>query len=311
MSDSTSSGRKTILVTGATGNQGGAVIDEIIAAGKANELTILAVTRNTESNGAKKLVSKAPQSIKLVRGDMNDCESLFASIKEPIHSVFCVSIPAMGFRAKEGAEENTANALIDAAHENGVKHFVFTSVDRHGAESDSIDTECPHFISKAKIERHLKQKFSGPDHSWTILRPVAFMENITTGFAGKIFPTAWQVGLPSSTKLQVVSTKDIGWFGAQALLRPKDFSGRAVSLAGDELTFEQANAIFQREAGMEIPTTYGFIASFLLWAISDVGLMFKFFETKGYAADIEALKKEHPGLRSLEDWVKSSPFAKN
>jgi hypothetical protein len=118
----------------------------------------------------------------------------------------------------------------------------------------------------------------------------------------------WKVGLSPTTKLQVIATKDIGWFGAQALLRPQDFAGRAISLAGDELTFDEANTIFKEKVGYELPVTYGFIASALLWAVKDVGTMFNFFEDVGYAADITALRKEYPGLHSFADWVKNSPF---
>lgn len=119
---------------------------------------------------------------------------------------------------------------------------------------------------------------------------------------------SWKVGLSPTTKLQVIATKDIGWFGAQALLRPKDFAGRAISLAGDELTFDEANTIFKEKVGYELPVTYGFIASALLWAVKDVGTMFKFFEDVGYAADIESLRKEYPALHSFADWAKTSPF---
>ena len=109
--------------------------------------------------------------------------------------------------------------------------------------------------------------------------------------------------------MQVIAIKDIGWFGAQALLRPKDFRGRAISLAGDELTFDEANKVFTEIVGQGLPTTYGFIASTLLWAIKDVGTMFKFFEDVGYGADIAALKQEYPALHNFADWAKTSTFA--
>jgi hypothetical protein len=108
--------------------------------------------------------------------------------------------------------------------------------------------------------------------------------------------------------LQVISTADIGWFGAQALLRPKDFAGRAISLAGDELTFDEANVIFKEKVGQDIPITFGFVASGLVWAVKDLGTMFKFFEEVGYAADIAALRREHPALRSFGAWAETSDF---
>ncbi|KAH7370610.1 hypothetical protein BKA65DRAFT_602859 [Rhexocercosporidium sp. MPI-PUGE-AT-0058] len=297
----------TFLVTGATGKQGGAVIDALLAASQ--DATIIALTRNAQSQSAKSLILKAPEQIKLLEGNLKDCPAIFAKAGCAISGVFCVSNPEIGFRADSEAEETQGKALVEGALANNVQHFVYTSVDRHGSDSDSNATDIPHFISKTNIEKHLIGKSKGSQMSWTILRPTAFMDNITLGFAGKIFPTAWKVGLSPTTKLQLVSTRDIGHFGAQALLNPKDFGGRTISLAGDKLTFDEANAVFLKTVGREVPQTYGFIARFLLWAIKDLNLMFKFFEDVGYDADIPALRREHHSLLSFEDWLKTSHFA--
>ena len=321
--------RNAILVIGSTGKQGGAVIEALLSAPESLDVPILAVTRNTGTAGAQSLLAKSPR-IKLVKGNLNNCDAIFKAAEVPVKSVFFVPIPAMAPGAKADSEEVQGKALVDAAVQNDVEHFVFSSVDRHGSDSESSDTDVPHFIAKARIEKHLQQK-AGTSMTWTILRPVAFMDNITTGFAGKIFPTvssfllpiklrscisllirhikAWKVGLTPTKKLQLIAAEDIGWFGAQALLRPKEYAGRGISLAGDELTFEEANGIFKKKFGTDIATTFGFVASGLLWAVDDVGKMFKFFEETGYAADIAGLRKEHPELLSFEKWLDTSVFA--
>lgn len=94
-----------VLVTGATGKQGGATIDALLSAPNSSEITIFALTRNTESASAKALVEKAREHIKLVQGDLNDCPAIFTAIASPINGVFCVSIPAMGLGADSEAEE--------------------------------------------------------------------------------------------------------------------------------------------------------------------------------------------------------------
>lgn len=120
---------------------------------------------------------------------------------------------------------------------------------------------------------------------------------------GKDLPNSLESGSFSNEKLQLESIRDIGHFGAQALLHPEKFAGRAISLAGDALTFEEANAAFVKIVGREIPQTYSFIGWLLLWAIKDVNLMFRFFEDAGYNADIGALRQEHHSLLSIEDWL--------
>jgi len=176
-----------ILVIGSTGKQGGAVIEALLSAPESQDIPILAVTRNTETAGAKALVAKSPH-IRLVKGDLDDCDAIFKAAGMPVKSVFGVPIPAMGPTAKAGAEETQGKALIDTAVRNAVQHFVFSSVDRHGEESERTETDVPHFANKARIEKHLRAQ-AGTNMTWTILRPVAFMDNITNGFAGKIFPT--------------------------------------------------------------------------------------------------------------------------
>jgi hypothetical protein len=72
-------------------------------------------------------------------------------------------------------------------------------------------------------------------------------------------------------------------------------------LAGDELTWAQAAEVYKKKTGREIPTTWEFIPNLMLWAIADVGLMFRWFYTDGFHADIQALRKKHPGLL---DWAR-------
>ncbi|KAI9881667.1 MAG: hypothetical protein M1823_006622, partial [Watsoniomyces obsoletus] len=129
-------------------------------------------------------------------------------------------------------------ALIDAALENGVEHFVFTSVDRGGnGRSDENPTEIGHFISKHNVEKHLREKTQEGKGgmTWTILRPVAFMDNLTPGFFAKLFAVMW-LGLGEETKLQLVSVTDIGMFAAKALggFDKEEYKNQAIGLAGDE-----------------------------------------------------------------------------
>jgi uncharacterized protein YbjT (DUF2867 family) len=160
---------KTILVTGATGKQGGSVIENL-----ANnpEFTLLAVTRNTAGGSAQKLTSKG-SNIKLVQGDMDDVPALFASAAEvaagPIWGVYSVQI-SQGKGVTHEGEIRQGKAMVDGAVKAGVKHFVYSSVERGGDEhSWENPTPIPHFASKHEIEHHLKD--TAGEMGWTILRP--------------------------------------------------------------------------------------------------------------------------------------------
>lgn len=192
---------------------------------------------------------------------------------------------------------------------NGVKHFVYSSVDRGGAKSDDSPTEVPHFISKHNIEKHLYEKTSGGEMSWTILRPVAFFENLVPGFMGKVFSTSWKITLAKDRKLQLVATSDIGFFAAQALLKPDEYRNKKLSLAGDELTYEQFATIFKQKTGDSMPTTFEFVAGIINGMVKELGYMFKWFNNVGYDADIPSLRKINPEMKDFATWLeKESQF---
>lgn len=305
---------KALLITGATGQQGGATIDALISSpSHTSDFTILAVTRNPSSASAAALQKKSP-AIKLVAGDFNDVPGIFAAAEEihkPIHGVFAVTT-FIGKGQNVETEEKTGKALVDEALKRGISHFVFTSVDRGGDKSLDNPTEIPHFLSKHNIERHLIDSAKGTDMKYTILRPVAFMDNWVPGMMGKMFGAMWSSALQPDRKLQLISVRDIGHFAAEAFRNPAKYNNRGISLAGDELTLPQADKVWKDSVNYGAPVTFSFMGAGLLWASKELGTMFRWFQTDGYSVDIAALKKEHPGLQTLGDWiVNESAFKKN
>ncbi|KFY45612.1 hypothetical protein V494_00866 [Pseudogymnoascus sp. VKM F-4513 (FW-928)] len=293
---------RKILITGATGKQGGAVIDALLSS--SSSFQILALTRNASSKGAQSLASKS--NVTVVEGDPSSPASIFQD-HSPIHAVFSVTAVVVG---KPGAEESQAIPLIDESIKNKVDHFVFTSVDRGGpGTSEKNPTNIEHFASKHRIEEYLKEKSgNGSKMAFTILRPVAFMDNLTPDFFGRAFASMWRgVG---NKPLQLISVHDIGIVAAKALLNP-EYKGRVISLAGDELTLEQGRAVFQETMGYAMPETFGFVGTGIKLMMKEMGNMFKWFETDGFGADIVALRKEEPALQNFGTWLKeSSKFSK-
>lgn len=238
---------------------------------------------------------------------MNNTPAIFSSLPAPPWGVFSVQLPGK-------SEVAQGTALIDAAVKAGVSKFVFTSVDR-GVNSDTDPTDVPHFRTKYDIEQHLiaQARASNGKMSYTILRPAFFMDNLEWGFIGKMVTTAWR-DHTAGKKLKIIATTDIGTFGAAALLEPENpaFKNKGFELAGDNLTFEEAQAMFKEKTGKTMPVTYGFLASLLLWGVKDMGLMFRFFREKGFGADIEGLRAMDAGkgLQDFSAWVDGSSHVK-
>lgn len=292
---------KTILITGATGKQGGSVIDNLLQ--QDADVEILAVTRNTKSSSAQKLADKSPK-IKLVQGTLDQPDDIFNNAKKvtssPIWGVFSVQVAS--FSGNTELEEHQGKNLIDAALRNNIKHFVYASVDRGGDNSLNNPTNIPHFINKHNIELHLIDRSKGTDMTWTILRPATFLDGgLVPGFAGKLWATTYKVAL-QGRPLQVVAVSDIGFFGAKAFL---EYQGKAISLASDEVAFEELARVFKSVTGRDIPTTWEFVSRFLIWMVPDAGLMFRWFHDEGFGADIAALKRVHPGLKDVRAWLET------
>jgi uncharacterized protein YbjT (DUF2867 family) len=291
---------KPILITGATGKQGGALLNALLASPKANDYLLLAVTRKPESDAAKKLAEKG---VKIVKGDLNNVPELFETAKEvagsPLWGVFSVQVSA---GTSSETEEGQGMALVDCSIEHSVRMFVYTSLDRGGEpKSWETPTGIRHFITKYHIEHHLRDK-AGDKMMWTILRPTAFMDNWNPGFFGRVFATIWRTLVKEKT-FQLVATKDIGIFASLAFLDPEKFNHKAIGLAGDEISYAQANEIFKSKTGLDMPESWEITATGILTMLPEVRDMFNWFYTDGYAADIKALKELHPSLMSWSDWL--------
>lgn len=204
---------------------------------------------------------------------------------------------------RNDSERRQGIALIDESIKQGVKFFVYSSVDR-GGEKKSFNnpTPVPHFIYKHEIEQHLMKRSKDTGMNWAILRPVAFFENLTPDYLGRAFTTAWQMTLKEKP-LQLVATSDIGFFAAEAFMRPEEFKGKALSLAGDELTFDQMAQVFERLTGRKVPMAFRLPVWAMMAAVKELGYMFKWFHDEGYGAEIAELRRINPDLKDFARWL--------
>lgn len=279
---------KLILVTGATGQQGGAVARSLLRQGQ----RVRILTRNPDKAAAL-AVAKA----EVVKGDLTELASLQAAV-QGVDGVFAMSTL---FEAGMKAEVRQGTMIADAAQQAGVAHFVYTSV--AGADRES---GVPHFETKWKVEQHIR-RIGIPA---TVLRPVAFMENFGTYFK----PSAEGVlSLPMrpETKLQMIALQDIGEFGAAAFVRSGDFLGQTIELAGDELTMPEVTALLARTAGHPI-RFQRFPDDQVQGAMgNDLALMFRWINEIGYSVNISALRQRYGiTLTKFADLIATADWAK-
>jgi uncharacterized protein YbjT (DUF2867 family) len=191
----------------------------------------------------------------------------------------------------------------EAAKAAGVEHLVYSSVG-----SAHRNTGVPHFESKWKVEQHIRE-LGIPA---TILRPVWFMDNLGSASslsamrAGKV-----TMPLPPTRKLAMIAVENIGEYAAAAFLRPQDFLGAEIELAGDELTIPEAMALVSKATGRTINYEVMPFEQAEQAVGRDRMMMFKWFDEVGYICEPKTLRKKWgiPLTRFAEyvakaDWVK-------
>lgn len=293
--------KRYILIVGATGQQGRATIDALFSSPSysPSSTQILALTRSATSPKSVALQTAYPDIV-LIEGDTRNPEPIFTN-HPSITSVFVVTVPPN--------DEEQGLPLIEAAvaPETKVDHIVFSSVDRGGNEASwDTPTKVPHFAAKHRIEIKLRELCEGTNKRWTILRPTGFMDTYNPGFFGKFMASLWATAMPADRRMQLISTHDIGIFAAKALSNPDEWAGKAVALAGDDLSFGELKEAFKRATGNELPQTFGALTLPVLWWVKDASMSFEWFNTAGWEADINSLREQEPGLQTFEKWLKES-----
>ena len=275
---------KIIAVTGATGQQGGAVARKLLADG----WKVRALTRDVNKQAAQAL---AQAGAEIFSGDMDSRSDLDAAF-QGAYGVFSVQnfwLPNVGFEGEIQQGKNVAAAAKAA----GVQHLVYSSV---GSAHRGMGQK--HFESKWVIEQYIQTL----DIPYTILRPVFFMDNHNWSRAYILNGTFTGMGLRPEKGVQSIAVEDIGAFAALAFADPKEFLGKTIELAGDELTESQTAEVFSRVIGR--PVTLAAPAGGGWASPEESAAMFSFFNGEGYDADIATLRRMHPALLTLEQYLR-------
>lgn len=272
---------RTILITGITGQQGGAVAQEL--AGKGFKLRGL--TRKPDSDKAKAFAAKG---VEIVKGDLDDEASLKAALKGA-WGVFAVQNT---WEAGVEKEEEQGKRIAQLAREAGVQHYVYTSVG-----SAQRNTGIPHFENKWRVEQTIRG-LDFPSH--VIIRPVFFMENLPSPWFlnGDNLGTAMQPG----TQLQMIAVSDIGRVGARAFTDAEKLNRREIDLAGDAATMPQVAELFSKQLGRKI-TFVQYPIEAVRANSEDFALMLEWFDKVGYNADIAKLDSEFGKMTRLDEWA--------
>ncbi|MFJ1868748.1 NmrA/HSCARG family protein [Streptomyces sp. NPDC088097] len=280
---------RTVLVTGATGNQGGATSRHLLSDG----WHVRALVRDDTTQAAAALSAAGAE---LVRGDLDDRDS----IKEAARGAYGV----YSVQSANGNELNQGINVADAAKAAGVRHLVFSSVG--GAESQNrfYGEQGWGQIEKWQIEEHIRA-LGIPA---TILRPAVFMEDFTSTarfFQNGSLNVPWHDNLA----MPLIAIDDTGAFAASAFAHPGAYLGRAVEIMGDRLTAPQIAEALGSAAGHPIPYTQ--IPLDILWEHHpEVAKVYTWANATFYNTDPAPPRQAHPGVMDFRTWLSRSGKAR-
>lgn len=278
---------KTVVVLGATGQQGGSVATALRADGWA----VRAVVRDPSGYRARSL---SAAGVETVRGDLGDPESLRVAFSGA-HGVFSVQ-PNSGQAGAQVTNEDEVRfgrAVADIAERSGVAHLVYSSAVTAGST-----TGVAHLDTKSHVEAHVRTL----DVAGTIIRPATFMELLVTPEMGLDRGHLSFLMSPDQT-MQFIAVRDIGRIVAAVFGSPDRYVGRTMEIAGDALTGKALAEQLTRAA--DRPIGYSRLPGTLLTQDEVLGKLAALVDDGRLAgnADLDALRAEFPFLLRFDQWL--------
>ncbi|XKK39310.1 NmrA family NAD(P)-binding protein [Nocardiopsis sp. ARC36] len=292
-----------VLVTGATGRQGGATARALLAAG----VPVRALVRDPATDRARAVEALGAA---LVTGDLRDRDSV-AGAAEGARAVFSVQLPEMRGDSVdfEGEVAQAAN-LIAGALAAGVPQFVHTSVSGAGQHTGIAGWDEgrwtalePYYTAKTGIQDRVRE--AGFRH-WTILKPGFFMENFLPSMAF-LFPRGVEGGLVSvlkpGTPVSLVAVDDIGGAAAAAVAAPERFHGVELELASDHLTMTEIARTLSRALGTELGAPDMSTEEAIAAGMPGMGASHEFMNVTGQPARPEFARALGIPLTTFAEWA--------
>lgn len=282
----------TVLVTGATGSQGGALARRLLFDGH----RVRALTRSPQGPAAQAL---ARLGAEVVAGSFADGEAIRRAARGT-DAAFVVATPYEGGPV---AEIEGASSVVAAVTAEGVPHVVYSSV----ASADER-TGVPHFESKAALEREL----AGLGAQYTIVAPAYFMDNVVAPWTlPGLRQGTLSLALPADRPLQQVAVDDIAAFVAHVLRHPDHFAGRRVEIAADEVSGAEQAQILSDATGRDIRYVELPVEQLRSYGDQDNALMFEWLSSVGFGVDMAGLRAAYPevGWSRFEEWARSRDWS--
>lgn len=244
-----------VLVTAATGRQGGATARSLLAEGG---VPVRVLVRNPEAPNAKALAAAGAE---VVVGDLDHPASLRAACAGA-RAVFSMQTPIVSATGIDhGKELQQGRNLVEAALAEGVETYVHTATagvgDHRNVEGwaegrwKTHETYWENKLATCDLVRT-----AGFKH-WTLVLPATFMDHAMLDPAGFVDGRRLITVIRTDQPLALIAPEDVGHAAAAAIRNPATFNGVTLPLAGDVLTLPQIVEVLSRIDGKEYTVQSG------------------------------------------------------
>lgn len=283
-----------ITVFAASGRQGSAAVHALLTAGR----PVRAVVRDPERDVARRL---ADAGAEVVSGSLDDVDA----IDEALRGAGGLFLYQPGFMSPQATpdigpddELRRGQAIIDAAARAEIGHIVYSSA----LGVDRSDTS-PLLRPKTQLEQYLRSTGTPA----TILRPVGFMENYLGPFRGLRPDGLLASTAPPDAVEQLIAVADIGSFAVRAFSAPADWIGRAMDIAGDELTTPQIASAVAAATGRAVRYQHISLDEIRAQNPQRAAALARFYaDPDRPAADLGNCRAANPDLLGFNTWLGTS-----
>lgn len=288
--------RPTILVTGATGAQGGSVARHLLEHGR---FAVRGITRNPDSPAAQALRQRGAE---VVQADLADSPRL-REVMKGCYGVYGVT----NFWEHFEGEREHGFSLVDAVAATGVRHFVFSTLPSV-SQLTRGELPVPHFDIKAEMEQYARS-LRLPT---TFVHLAYYFDNFLAWFAPRrVEDGTYRFSFPQGdTPLAGIGAEDVGGVVAVIFEQPEEFLGKTLYLVGDYLLPDEYAATMSRVTGR--PVSYAHIpredfAALGFPGAQDVANMFEYYRklVPDRTPDLERTRELYPQVQTFETWLRN------
>ncbi|EHJ08103.1 NmrA/HSCARG family protein [Staphylococcus simiae] len=270
---------RSILVIGATGKQGNAVVKQLLTDG----WHVNALTRDKHND---KLTTINHPELTIVEGDLSNEDSLKQAMvgQYGLYSVQPIIKEDVSEELRQG------KMIIDLAQDQNIQHVVYST-----AGGVNRDRTGPHFEALAQIEDML----SASSLNYTIIKPSFFMDNFLRITKVEDNSITIPEFIAPEVKFAMISSIDIAKIAAEVFNHPEQYNHQAIEIASDELTLNEVVDTFSAVTGKDTHIEGEFVS----------GTAEKsWLQDKGYVVDFEMMSQMNPHKLTLAQWIKEVGF---